>query len=446
MRRRLVTLTVAVLAVSLAVLTGAFGLLLHSWLRRDADALLASRGRSAAALVAVDKGRLVLEETPSDEAVEADMWLYGPETSPVVRPAVGRSLDAAATALAAAGGGTRVMGLVKLRAVPVRDGTRLVGVVVAAVNLAPYLHSERLALGAALTLDVVVLVGTAAMARRLVGSALHPVAEMTALVRDWGAHHPERRFGLGPPRDEITGLAATLDGLLTRLAASLRHEALLTSQIAHELKTPLARLRAVAETGARYETEPEPLRAALTVVVDEVDRLTGVVETLLTAHSGARGTGHADLAAAASRVADGTRSARPAVRVTARGAAPPALCDQDLVERVLTPIVDNAVRHARAAVTLRVDAGHDGAAQVTVTDDGSGFRSDESDAVFDPGYRGVGAVGDGTGLGLPLARRLARLAGGDVRAVPGAQGRVVVTFPTASAETDDHGSDRAAPA
>ncbi|MGF7238436.1 MAG: histidine kinase dimerization/phospho-acceptor domain-containing protein, partial [Frankia sp.] len=307
MRRRLVLVTVAVVAVSLAVLTGAFWLVLRGWLHRDADALLASRGRSAAALVAVDQGRLVLEETPGDEAVEPEMWLYGPAGLPVVRPAADRSLDAAAVGLAASGVGTRVVGLVMLRAVPVQDHMRRIGVVVVALSLAPYLHSERLTLGAAVTLDVVVLIGTAVMARRVVGSALHPVAEMTALVRDWGAHHPERRFGLGPPRDEITGLAATLDGLLTRLAAGMRHEALLTSQIAHELKTPLARLRAVAETGARYETEPEALRMTLGAVVGEVDHLTGVVETLLNAHSGAGGTEPADLAAAAARVAQAAR-------------------------------------------------------------------------------------------------------------------------------------------
>ncbi len=434
MRRRLVVLPVVVLAVSLAVLTGAFWLLLHGWLRRDADALLASRGRSAAALVAVDNGRLVLEETPGDEAVETDLWLYGPAARPVLRPAGDRSLDAAAAELAASGANTQVVGLVKLRAVPVRDGLRRVGVVVVALGLAPYRHSERLALGAALALDLVVLVGTAVMARRLVGSALHPVAEMTALARDWGAHQPERRFGLGPPRDEITRLGATLDGLLTRLAANLRHEALLSSQIAHELKTPLARLRAVAETGARYETEPGALRVALGSVVADVDHLTGVVETLLKAHSGAGGTQHADLAIVASRVAEAARATRSTVRVRALGTAPPALCDPDLVERVLTPIVDNALRHARSTVTIRVDSAGDGGARVAVTDDGSGFLPDEADAVFVPGYRGAGAMGDGTGLGLPLARRLVRLAGGDVRVVPGAHGRVVVIFPAVSSD------------
>ncbi|WP_007507021.1 MULTISPECIES: sensor histidine kinase [Pseudofrankia] len=434
MRRRLVLLTVAVIAVSVALLTLAFWLLLRGWLRHDADALLASRARSAAALVAVDAGWLVLEETPGDEAIEPEMWLFDLRLSSVVRPPVERSLDSAAAALASSGPATRVIGQVELRSLPVQDGPRRVGTVVVALSLAPYVHSERLAVGAAIVLDVMILAGAAVLVRRLVGSALHPVAEMTARARDWGAHDPDQRFGLGPPRDEITGLAATLDGLLTRLAASLRHETLVTSQIAHELKTPLARIRASAEASVRYDTGPEPLRAALKGVIGEVDQLTGVVETLLKAPSGTATMGSADLTEIAARLARTATTGHAHVRMSVHGATRPALCDPDLAERILAPIVDNALRHARSAVALRIDqtdpaATRASAVQVAITDDGPGFTPDEVDAVFEPGYRGAAATGDGAGLGLPLARRLAQLAGGDVLVVPAPGGRVVVMLP-----------------
>ncbi|MBL7488574.1 HAMP domain-containing histidine kinase [Frankia sp. AgB1.9] len=451
MRRRLVLLTVTVLAASLALFTVAFWLLLHGWLRHDASALLASRARGATALVAVDGGRLVLEETPGDEAVEPVLWLYDPGLTLVARPPGDRSLDQAARALAAGGPGTRVVGQVELRAVGVQDGTRHVGMVVVALSLAPYTHSERLAVGAAALLDVLVLAGAALLARRLVGSALRPVAAMTACARDWGAHAPDQRFGLGPPRDEITGLAATLDGLLTRLAASLRHEALVTSQIAHELKAPLARLRAVAETSARYDAGSEPLRATLGQVVDEVDQLTGVVETLLKAHGGSATTGEVDLVTVANRAARAAPSGTP---VTVDGTAAVALCDPELAERMLAPIVANALRYARGSVTLRLDqigATADGreAVRLAVLDDGPGFAAGEADAVFEPGYRGAAATGDGAGLGLPLARRLARLAGGDVRVVPEPRGHVVLTLPAPPvsgwAEQPDTGWDDIGP-
>ena len=74
---------------------------------------------------------------------------------------------------------------------------------------------------------------------------------MTVAAEDWGAHDLERRFDLGPSRDELTGLAATLDGLLSRIAASRRHEQRFADDVAHELRTPLATLRAQAELGLR---------------------------------------------------------------------------------------------------------------------------------------------------------------------------------------------------
>ena len=60
--------------------------------------------------------------------------------------------------------------------------------------------------------------------------------------RRWSERDLDRRFGLGEPHDELTQLAATLDGLLDRLAASLRHEQRFSAELSHELRTPLARL------------------------------------------------------------------------------------------------------------------------------------------------------------------------------------------------------------
>ena len=66
---------------------------------------------------------------------------------------------------------------------------------------------------------------------------------MTESAASWSEHDLDRRFDLGEPYDELTRLAATLDGLLGRIAASLRHEQRFTAELSHELRTPLARVK-----------------------------------------------------------------------------------------------------------------------------------------------------------------------------------------------------------
>ena len=75
---------------------------------------------------------------------------------------------------------------------------------------------------------------------------------MTRQAAEWSEHDLERRFSQGPPRDEFTTLAATLDGLLDRVAASLRHEQMLTAELSHELRTPLTAISAEAQYALRH--------------------------------------------------------------------------------------------------------------------------------------------------------------------------------------------------
>ena len=88
--------------------------------------------------------------------------------------------------------------------------------------------------------------------------------------------------------------------------------------------------------------------------------------------------------------------------------------ESDLLERIVQPVLDNAVRYGRTAVG--VELGRNGAsAVIAVADDGPGVAPEEHDRIFEPGARGEAGRGtQGAGLGLALARRLARSAGGDV--------------------------------
>jgi two-component system, OmpR family, sensor kinase len=105
------------------------------------------------------------------------------------------------------------------------------------------------------------------------------------------------------------------------------------------------------------------------------------------------------------------------------------------VERILAPLIENAVRYASSRVEIGIDRA--GSSVVTtIQDDGPGVNAEEQEAIFQPGRRGLGGTttlsSAGAGLGLALSRRLARTAGGDVQACSSAQGGCfTVTLPSA---------------
>src|SRR5439155_23550123 len=110
---------------------------------------------------------------------------------------------------------------------------------------------------------------------------------------EWSEHDLHRRFSLGPPRDELTQLARTLDGLLGRLDGAMHHEQRFSAEMAHELRTPLSGLRMEAELALRDTQTDDDRREALRRVLAQTDRMAAVIETLLTGaraeSSGGRG-------------------------------------------------------------------------------------------------------------------------------------------------------------
>jgi signal transduction histidine kinase len=256
---------------------------------------------------------------------------------------------------------------------------------------------------------------------------------MTATAESWSAHDLERRFDLGTPRDELTGLAATLDGLLARIAASRRHERRFAAEVAHELRTPLAGIRgraelAVADEGPGADAER---RDALRAIVGQAERLTGTIDTLLAvARRELDPTdGTVDMVALAREIDDVGVDAPGDDALRAEG-------EPDVLRRALAPLVDNARRHASGSVRLEVARAGD-RVRVTVRDDGPGVDPALRDRVFEPGVSA--ADGGGAGLGLPLARRLARSCGGDVTLGDGPGGCFVLELPAAPATPDELG-------
>ena len=431
LRDRVTLATAVALATGLALLTLGAHLLLSHQLSTDVSARLRERAAAQLALVTVAHNRVVVRDAADDGALDEQAWVFA-DGGIVRRPAASRELQRAADALARVSGPTeRSLGeRLRLRAEPAYapdGGGRRIGTVVVGASLVPYEHTERIALLGNLLLDAFVLAAGVLLARRAVGKALEPVAEMTRRAADWSEHDLDRRFDLGPPRDELTALSATLDGLLARIAASLRHEQRFSAEMAHELRTPLSGVRGEAELALRDPAVGGEVREALERILHGTERMERVIETLLTvARSDAEpGRGASDARAGTARAVDAQMAAAQRAGVTLAYSPPAAAlrvgADEDAIAQALGPLLENAVRHAAAhvGVTLSRANGH---VEIAVRDDGAGLAGADPDALFEPGRSGVG----GAGLGLPLARRVARACGGDVTADGSAAGGLFV--------------------
>jgi signal transduction histidine kinase len=309
-----------------------------------------------------------------------------------------------------------------------RNGVRL-GTVVVTASLAPYERTESVALVASIVLAAITIVAVAGVARWLLGAALRPVGQMTADAAAWSERDLDRRFHLGPPDDELTLLAATLDGLLDRLAAGIRREQRLSSELSHELRTPLAKISTQAQLLDGPEAE---------LIARAAEEMRDVIDSLMAAAraeaDGLRGS--VDLAEVARSAVDAIRPAAQERGVELEVHGEPgarAAAEEKLVERMLAPLLQNASRFARARASVSVTR-KGSLTEVSIEDDGPGVAPGEELDIFEPGHRGRATDGthEGAGLGLALARRLARSAGGDVVADPAAPGgRFVVRLPSA---------------
>src|SRR3954447_16292529 len=284
LRARVTLAAMGVFAVGLLAFSGLFNILLASRLNADASAVLRTRAAAQLATLDISHGGLRTVEGPRDAALDRDAWVIAGGRV-IERPAV--ESPAVARAVSSLAGVTHVTektvpGSIRLRAAPVRGpaGDRR-GTVVVGVSLVPYEHTRRIALVGTAILSLVLLIGAAIAVRWAVRSALRPIAEMTARAADWSERDLHQRFGLGPPRDELTTLAATFDGLLRRIEAVLRHEQRFSAELAHELRTPLTGLRGEAELALlRPELDSES-RSAFERVLESSRRMETVIETLL---------------------------------------------------------------------------------------------------------------------------------------------------------------------
>ena len=286
--------------------------------------------------------------------------------------------------------------------------------VIVARSLADVRHSVVLLGHALLTMYPLLVLLLAAVGWRVAGAALRPVEELRrGAERITGAATAER-LPVPPSRDEIHRLAVTLNTMFDRLAVGRARQRAFVADAAHELRSPLASMRTQLEVAGRLE-DHGGLTEDLLIDVERLSRL--VDDLLLLARTdGALPVARAepiDLVGLLTGACARYREARVPVTLAATGELW-VIGDSGAIVRVMTNLIDNAVRHARRQVHVMVGTAG-GYHVVSVVDDGPGIPVADRERVFDRFTRLDDARardGGGTGLGLPIARELVRQHGG----------------------------------
>ena len=276
----------------------------------------------------------------------------------------------------------------------------------------------------------------------VVGRALRSVESMRREVAEVTAANLSHRLADPGGGDEVSRLAATLNGMLDRLDASATAQRRFVGDASHELKTPLATIRQHAEVALLHPESIDGQALAGTVLGEEA-RLTALVQGLLVlarADEGALGVVRrpVDLDDLVLTEAARLRAGQGAsVDATAVGPAR-VQGDEGLLGQVVRNLVVNAARHARSAVAVGLVETPDGRAVLTVDDDGSGVAEADRQRIFDRFVR-LDEARDrdagGSGLGLAIVAEIVRVHGGSVRVEtsPAGGARFVVDLPADSA-------------
>jgi signal transduction histidine kinase len=245
----------------------------------------------------------------------------------------------------------------------------------------------------------------------------------------------------------VVGLGGLLyaRGTLRPIRESVAAQKRFVADASHDLRTPLAIMKAEFEVALRRPDLDEGTRPVLVSGLEEVDRMSGMVEDLLTlsridANQEPLAREPLDLAALARQTVDelGALAATGGVALHADAAGDAAATgDEGHVRRALRNVVRNAVEHSASGATVEVAVGRTSAGvRVVVTDHGEGMTAETLEHVFDRFYRGDAArshASGGSGLGLAIAHWALRGMGGDltVQSEAGAGTVVTLTLPAA---------------
>jgi len=277
---------------------------------------------------------------------------------------------------------------------------------------------------------VVALLVSAGLALLNSRSALRPLRSLTDSAARIQASQLSTRLDATAWPVELTPLAREFDAMLGRLDTSFRRLARFSSDLSHELRTPINNLRGEAEVALIRPRSVEEYRAVLESSLEEYTRITRLIDTLLfiakadQPESGLRRQ-QLDAAIECNAVVDffEPASAERGLTLLVRGKAP-IYCDSMLFRRALSNLVDNALRYTPRGghVDLTVRSGAKGGTEVEVSDSGAGIAAKHLPHIFERFYQAAKEDADaaattprsGFGLGLAIVKSIMELHGGSV--------------------------------
>jgi len=256
--------------------------------------------------------------------------------------------------------------------------------------------------------------------RLMVGRALRPVEDIRSEVAAISAAALDRRVSVPPSADEISRLAATMNDMLDRLEGASTRQKEFIADASHELQSPLTAFRAQLEVALAHPQGVNwpGLAADLLSDSDRMERL--VHDLLFLAKEDARQPSRLDepvdvevvVLEEVARLTGRT----PIVFDTSRVSPAPGQGNRRELSRLVRNVIENAAAHARAQVTIELQASSE-AIVLAVSDDGCGVPADQRARIFERFARVEGARArsdGGTGLGLAIARAIAERHGGSI--------------------------------
>ena len=278
-----------------------------------------------------------------------------------------------------------------------------------------------------LVLGLPVIVALAGVGGYLLATrALSPIDHLAAETRRITADRLHERLSVPNQYDEIGRLAAVINDMFARLESSFGQLRRFTADASHELRTPLSVIRGIGELGLGETRSPSEYKEAMGSMLEEVDRLTHLVDTLLRLSRGDAGT--ARLSREVVDLGDMARDVtlslnilaeerRQRLQVTSADGVHVS-ADRLVLRDAITNVVDNAIKYGPSGSTIDVHVKANAQwATLTVTDRGPGIPPEHRARIFDRFYRideGRSREMGGSGLGLAIAKWAVEANGGDI--------------------------------